>query len=161
MTSLPSPSQSSYVRESDLSILDTTAHTARTVSTFNANNVSLTCDTKNPNINTHEKKSVLGKDLNKEIVAMKETENRVTEILSTVFSPFRDANSNLKSDMGINSNLNQNNFEDVIDESFFHRDEHEKLIVNLSRRREEILVLFLNILQCLFELYHQIKQTFC
>jgi RNA binding exosome subunit len=76
-----------------------------------------------------------------DIIVMKETENRVTEILSTVFSPDNNSDSNQKSEIEINSAKDY--FEkEIIDESFFHRKEHEDFLLNFSKRKEEILDLF-------------------
>ena len=76
-----------------------------------------------------------------EILVMKETENRVTEILLTVFSPHNNADSNEKYEIGINSDKCYYEKE-IIDESFFHRKEHEDFLLNFSKRKEEILDLF-------------------
>ena len=147
ITSLPSPSARSstssstlmQVRESETLFIDTSAHTS---TNFYSNN---DCCTKSPNTNTHDTKSVQGKgrDFQNEndIIVMKETENRVTEILSTVFSPDDNSDSNKKSGIAINSDKKYFE-EEIIDESFFHRKEHEDFLLNFSKGKEEILDLF-------------------
>lgn len=126
-----------HVREAETLFIDTSAHTS---TKFYSKNDSCT---QSPNTNTHDKQSMQGIDFQNEneILFMKETENRVTEILLTVFSPHDAADSNQNSKIGINSGENHYGKE-TIDESFFHRKEHEDFLLNFSKRKEEILDLF-------------------
>ena len=67
-----------------------------------------------------------------EVNALKETKERVTEILSTVFSQ-----------SVIPKNSDRNDYENgVSSKNIFHQEEHKVLVSNFTERKEKIFVLF-------------------